>query len=61
MTDYLSKLLSEVGLTFTPSTEREIVRYIKERLVYVTFDFDEELYIYSELSYLGKPYKMPGG
>lgn len=59
LTEYLMRILSESGISLVSSSEREIVKDIKEKLCYVAEDIDAE--IRKDPKELEVEYKLPDG
>jgi len=61
ITDYLMKILTERGYSFTTTAEREIVRDVKEKWAYVSQNFKEDLDGADENQEIEENYELPDG
>jgi actin-related protein len=60
ITEYMQKLLEYSGLRVNTSSEREIIRDIKEKLCYVAMNTEDESKLYKAKN-MTRSYKLPDG
>jgi len=61
LTSFLRLLMLERGYSFNSTSEKEIVRDVKEKLCYVAADYSNETAIAADSSSLEQTYKLPDG
>lgn len=61
LNEYLIKILAERGINLNSSTEKEVVRSIKEKLCYVSMDYDKELKEANKTGSADTKYDLPDG
>lgn len=60
VTDYMKLLLEEKGYRFTTSSEKEIIKNIKEKFCYCALDYDDEIKLYKRKN-MTRNYTLPDG
>jgi actin-related protein len=60
VTEYMQKLLEREGLSMNTSSEKEIVRRMKERYCYCVTDIDAEAHLYKQKN-MSRNYTLPDG
>ncbi|CAF0787844.1 unnamed protein product [Rotaria sordida] len=61
LTNWMVRLLTERGYALTSTSEREIVRDIKEKLCYVALNFEQELITSNTSNNIETNYELPDG
>ncbi|KAJ7382876.1 hypothetical protein OS493_032249 [Desmophyllum pertusum] len=61
VTEYLIRLLMERGYSFTSTSELEIARDIKEKLCFVSPDFEHQMSIADSGTKMNQSYELPDG